>query len=79
MKVVDIDNTSIYIHKYNNICYKTEIPLIDNVFIVISFNSVSSLYNDTNYEGKSPFKPYCNNLWYIGRYDKYGSGIGELK
>jgi len=79
MKVIDINNTSVYIHKYKSISYKTEISLDKETYLIISFNDASSLYSNDIYDNINIFTPYCNNIWYIGKYGKYGSGIGEIK
>jgi len=110
MKVIDINNTSIYLNMYDNISYSTAIRINEDEYVSISFNKNSTIYNygddieeyekadvelllSYNYGYKefepvilttiteqehSSLMPYCNNLWCIGKYGKYGSGIGEI-
>ena len=66
MKIIELENCRIFTNKYNNTSYSTTIPLNDlQQDLIISFNPISNLYKDENYEGESPFKPFQNNLWYV--------------
>lgn len=82
MIVIDINNISIYLHKYNNVCHSVGIPLtvekIGEPFIVVSFNDDSTVYHEQPNPNKSPLSPYCQCIWNVSVMGKYGMGIGEL-
>lgn len=82
MKIININNTSVYLHKYNNVTHRTGIPLagktLGEPFIVVSFNDDSTVYHEQPNPNKSPLSPYCQCIWYTSTFGKYGMGIGEL-
>ncbi len=49
MNVIDIDDMSIYTHKYGNITYKIAIPLTEKEFLAISFNNRWKHFNCWNH------------------------------
>jgi len=77
MKVVDVNNTSIYLHKHSNASYATGIPITDKEFVVVSFNDSSTIYDEQPNPSRSPLSPYCHCIWSINTFGKYGMGIGE--
>jgi len=77
MKVIDIDNTSIYGFKDGGITYEVGVPLTKKTYLSINYNNTSTVYDEQPNDSKSPFSPYCNCIWYIDTFGKYGMGIGD--
>ena len=79
MKVVNINNTSIYGFESGNVSYEVGIPLTKEKYLSVSYNDTSTVYDEQPNDSKSPFSPYCHCIWCIGEFGKYGMGIGEVK
>ena len=79
MKVIDINNTSIYGFESGNVSYEVGIQLTKKTYLSISYNNTSTIYDEQPNDSKSPFSPYCHCIWSIGKFGKYGMGIGEDK
>ena len=77
MKIININNTSVYLHKYNNVSHCSWIPLTKELYVVIKFNDDSTVYHEQPNPNKSPLSPYCQCIWYTSTFGKYGTGIGE--
>lgn len=59
------------------------IPLNKEEYLTISYNPNSSLYNEENYEEKTPLKPFDWTVWYVSKYyitakGQQATGIGLL-
>jgi len=77
MKVVNINNTSIYGFESGNVSYEMGIPLTKKTYLSISYNNTSTVYDKQPNENKSLFSPCCHCIWCVGEFGKYGMGIGE--
>ena len=73
-----MNNTSVYLHKYNNVSHSTGIPLTKKMFVVVCFNEESTVHHEQPNPDKSPLSPYCQCIWYTSAFGNYGMGIGEL-
>lgn len=63
MKIINIDNQTIYLNEYSSVTYQIKIS-IGNNDLLVKYNNTSSLYNENCYID-SPIKPINNTMWYV--------------